>query len=501
MASVEKLETGIPGLDHILAGGLPKGRTTLLAGTAGSSKTVLATQFLAAGISQFGEPGVFVTFEEKPEQLRANCESFGWDIAGWEAAGTWAYVDASPDDTGAEFVGTYEFQGLYARIRAAVERTGAERLVVDGLAAVFSEYPDEGLVRRELRRLAELLREIGITALLTSERNEEFGAVARYGVEEYVADNVMILRNVLEAETVRRSIQVLKLRGTTHRKGQYPFTIDAKTGVNVLPLTSTKLHQPSGTDRVPSGNADLDSMLNGGYFRNSVILVSGATGTGKTLTVAEFLGAAQESGEKCLLSAFEESRDQMFRNARGWGIDFEGMEASGQLKVITLYPEEMSLEEHLLMIREELDTFQPTRYALDSLSALERVSTPRSFRQFILGTTSWLKERGITGMMTSTTPTLLGGESVTVSHISTLTDTIILLRYVEILGQVRRGIAVLKMRGSTHEKDIRELVIDDSGMNLGAPFTKVSGILAGMPTQAPTSELDRLQEIIDDTGL
>ncbi len=498
---LEKLPTGVPGLDHILNGGLPRGRTTLVTGTAGSAKTVLGAQFLAAGISQFDERGVFVTFEETPDMLRTNFDSFGWDVEQWEADGSWTFVDASPDSSDAEFVGRYDFLALIARIQGAVDTQGATRVVLDSIAAVFTEFPDQAVVRRELRRIAESLRAMGVTALLTAERTDEYGEVARFGVEEYVADNVIILRNVLENESTRRTMQVLKLRGTDHRKGQYPFTIAVKTGINVLPLTSTKLHQPSGTDRVSSGNEDLDAMLDGGYFRNSVILVSGATGTGKTLTVAEFIGAAKASGERCLLSAFEESRDQMFRNARGWGIDFEEMERKGQLKVVCLYPEEMSLEEHLLSIREELDTFKPQRFALDSLSALERVSSPRSFRQFILGVTSWLKERGITGMMTSTTPTLLGGESVTVSHISTLTDTIILLRYVEILGQVRRGLAVLKMRGSTHEKDIRELIINSDGMNLGLAFTKVSGILAGMPTQAPLSELDRLQEIIDESGL
>lgn len=266
-------------------------------------------------------------------------------------------------------------------------------------------------------------------------------------------------------------------------------------GIIVIPLSAIELRQRSGDVRVTSGNADLDQMCGGGLFRDSIILVSGATGTGKTLMVTHFVNGGVAANERCLLLAYEESREQLGRNASGWGVDFERLEQAGNLRVVCEYPESASLEDHLVRIKQHIDDFGPNRIAMDSVSALERVSTRRGFREFVLGVTSFLKHQEITGLFTSTTPTLTGGTSVTEAHISSITDTIVLLRYVELFGEMRRGLTVLKMRGSTHDKDIRELIIDHHGMHIGKPFRNVAGILAGNPMQIGLAEVQRLDQL------
>jgi circadian clock protein KaiC len=308
-----------------------------------------------------------------------------------------------------------------------------------------------------------------------------------------VADNVIILRNILEEEKRRRTVEVLKYRGTQHQKGEFPFSILPGQGVVVIPLSAMELKQKSSDIRISSGNRELDKMCGGGFFRDSVILVSGATGTGKTLMVTEFITGGVKNNEKSLLFAFEESREQLFRNARGWGVDFEKMEKEDRLKVVCAYPEVMGMEDHLILMKHIIGTFKPNRVAVDSLSALERVSTIKSFREFVIGLTSFIKHEEIAGLFTSTTPTLLGGTSITEAHISTITDSIILLRYVEMQGEMRRGMTVLKMRGSMHDKDIREFSIDQEGMHVGKPFRNISGILSGHPSQVTPEEIDRVE--------
>jgi circadian clock protein KaiC len=491
-SDIDKLVTHISGFDLISNGGLPKGRTTLVSGTAGSAKTVFAAQYLAAGIAMSGENGVFVTFEESPEDIRRNMKGFGWDIGQWEAEGKWAFVDVSPEP-GQEtlVIGDFDFGALLARIEHAVHRVGAVRLAMDSLGAVFTLFRDLSTVRRELFRIAAALRRMEVTSVLTAERTEEYGDIARFGVEEFVADNVIILRNILEAEKRRRTMEILKFRGTYHQKGEWPFTVTPGNGIVVIPLSAIELTQHSSVERISSGNEDLNRMCGGGFFQDSVVLVSGATGTGKTLLSTKFL-AGTGPGEKGLMLAFEESREQLIRNTRGWGDDFELMEKAGRLKIICAYPEAACLEDHLIEIKAAIEEFRPDRVAVDSLSALERVSTQKGFREFIIGLTSFIKHREIAGLFTATTPTLMGGTSVTESHISTITDTIILLRYVEMLGDIRRGITVIKMRGSMHEKEIREFSIDNRGMHIGKPFRGISGILSGNPVQVTSDEIERL---------
>jgi len=498
-AQVEKLEFGIPGFDAMSHGGLPKGRTTLVSGTAGSAKTVLAVQFLAEGISQMGQSGVFVTFEETPDDIRRNMLGFGWDVQRWEEEGKWAFVDASPElgiDT--ITVGSYDLGALTARIENAASKVDATRVCIDSLGAIFSQFDDRGTVRRELLRIVAALKIMGVTALITSERTNEYGEIGRFGVEEFVADDVIILRNVLTDEKRRRTLEILKFRGTTHDKGEHPFTVLPGQGIVLVPLSAIDLDQKSSTVRIPSGIPQLDDMCHGGFFRDSIILVSGATGCGKTLMSTQFAAGGFANDERCLFFAFEESAEQLRRNAEGWGVDFGAMEASDNLKLISTYPETAGLEDHLIHMKDAIAEFKPNRVALDSLSALERVTTEKSFREFVIGLSSFIKQQEIAGLFTSTTPSLLGGSSVTEAHISTITDSIILLRYVESFGEMLRGITVLKMRGSMHDKSIREYSIGSQGMVIGKPFRNVSGILAGNITHTPDGEMERVSDLFQD---
>jgi circadian clock protein KaiC len=477
--AITRVETYIPGFDVIANGGLPRGRVTLVAGTAGSAKTVFAAHYLAAGIMEANEPGVFVTFEDAPADIRKNMLAFGWDIARWEREGKWTFVDVSDDPEGPPpTVGSYDLGALISRIGHAVRKSGAKRVSLDTLSALFLRFPDRAFLRTEVFRITHTLKQLGATVVFTGERSDDYGPITPSGIEEFVADNVVILRNLLVEERRRRTVEILKFRGARHERGEVPFTI-TNSGIVVIPLTAQQLTQTSTMVRVTSGVDELDQMCGGGFFRDSITLVSGATGTGKTLLVTQFTAGGVAQGDRALLFAFEESRDQLFRNAAAWGMDFTRMEEQGSLRLVTHYPHAMAMEDHLVRMRDIIEEYKPNRVAIDSLSALERVFTLRAFREFVITLTAGLKAKAITTMFTSTTPSLLGGGSVTEKHISTLTDSIILLRYVETYAKMRRGLAVLKMRGSAHDHDIREYMIDGKGMHVGEPFKDVSGILSG----------------------
>jgi circadian clock protein KaiC len=493
---LRKLPTGIEGFDQIANGGLPEGRSTMVTGSAGCGKTVFALQFLVAGVRDFGQSGVFVTFEEAPADLMVNVRSFGWDMAAMEESNQIAVVDVTPEP-GEETItsGAYDLSALMARIERTVHQVGANRVILDAVGALFPQLTDSNIVRRELHRILAGLRKLGVTTLITMERTDEDGGMGRFGVEEFVADNVIIMRNRTEQEKRRRTIEILKFRGAIHQKGEYPFTIDPSAGVIIIPLSAIELKQKSSDVRVSSGVPELDRMCGGGMYRDSIILVSGATGTGKTLTVTEYIKAAINAGEKAILFGAEESKEQLSRNAASWGVDFEKAERDGLLKIICRYREVMGLEDHLLQMKREMADFKPSRVAVDSMSAFERVSTLKSFREFVIGLTSSIKHLEITGLFTNTTSMLIGGESITETHFSTITDTIILLRYVELHGEMRRGLTVLKMRGTWHEKEIREYVIDNKGMQIKAPFRGIHGILSGSPTYSYPEERERLGDM------
>jgi circadian clock protein KaiC len=474
---LERVKTGVEAFDELVMGGLPRSRTTVVGGTPGSGKTVFATQFLAHGITHSRENGVMVTFEEPPTDIEANMNGFGWDLARWRKDNRLAFVDASPPASDQIVVGEFDLAGLLARIQHAVKSVSARRVVLDSLTQLFDHFiGDPQILRRELFHISTALKKMGLTVLMTAERNSEYGEITRHRLEEFVADNVVILRNVLFREKRRRTIEVLKMRGSHHVEGEAPFTLLGGRGVVAIPLSSLRLEQHSSTVRVTSGNEDIDKMCGGGFFRDSVTLVSGATGTGKTLLVTNFLAGGVAAGEKAIMFAYEESRGQLFRNASGWGADFARMEADDRLKVVSLYPEAQGLPDHLLTIQKLVDDFKPHRIAVDSLSALERIAPETGFREFLISLTSFIKKREIAGLCTATSKSLIGGESASEQHISTMTDSIILLRYLQEQEVMHRGLMVLKMRGSEHAKEIRRFTIDAAGMHLGGPFSNAPSV-------------------------
>ncbi|MCH6163138.1 circadian clock protein KaiC [Streptomyces marispadix] len=473
--AIERVPTGINGFDQVAIGGLPAGRPTLVTGTTGSGKTIFAGEFLARGIARNGQTGVFVTFEEPPEAIRRNFTSLGFPIEQWEAEGKWVFVDAAESkDEEAAVVGAYDFGALTSRIEHAVRRIDASRVVLDSLGAVFARFTDTGIVRRESYRVASSLNSLGVTSIITAERNSEYDGVSRYRVEEFVVDNVIVLRNVLFQERRRRTVEIVKLRGAPHRTGEWLFTIDPREGFVVIPLAFLGMPSaPASSTRVSSGNSGLDRMCGGGFYRDAVVLLSGPSGSGKTLTSLKFLEAGVTAGERCLGFTFDETREQMRRNASGWGIDLEAMEKRGQLEVVCDYPEVASLEDYFIRIRRAVMDFQPERLVIDTLSALERIATPRALLDLVIALGAVVREHRITTLFTSApvsrftpvqTPSIA-------RELASLTDVTIALRYFQAAGMIKRTVAVVQNRGSAHDEAVRQVTIDSGGMHVGAPVT------------------------------
>jgi circadian clock protein KaiC len=490
---VQRTPTGISGFDQVALGGLPAERSSLVSGTTGSGKTLFAVEFLARGIVNFDQPGVFVTFEETAADIRRNAASFGFTIQRWEAEGKWLFVDASADLEEASIVGSYDFAGLVARVEHAVRRIGATRVSFDSLGAIFTRFTDIGIVRQELLRIAASLEALEVTSVLTAERPAEHDGVSHYGVEEFVLNNVIILRNVLQNERRRRTIEIVKFRGAAHRTGEWLFAIDPREGIVVMPLALLATRERASQVRVSSGNAELDEMCGGGFYRDAVILLSGSTGVGKTLTSLRFADAAIQAGERCLFYSFDETREQLGRNAEGWGLNLDVMESSEQLQIVSQFPEVASLEDHFIKLRRTLDEFAPTRLVIDTFSALERICTPRALLDFLIALGAILRPREITTLLTSAAgPHLAPTITPTVAvEIANLADVTIVLHNVERNGGIQRAIAVLHTRGSAHDHRIRHFTIDEGGMHIGEPMHGPSDILTTSPhvpedTRRPT---------------
>lgn len=491
---VLRIETGIEGFDTISRGGLPEGRSTLLSGTAGSGKTIFGCQFLASGIERYDQNGIFITFEEPPEDIRRNLHSFGWPIKQWEDENRWTFIDVSPDVTQEQVTGEFDLSALVVRIKNIVERTGASRITIDSLSGIYNLFVDKERVRQELYRIIQTVNDLGLTTILTAERLEGEGQLSRYGVEQFVSDNVVILRNELDDEMRRRTLEILKFRGCDHNKGEYPYAIVENEGIEVVGTHSRKQGSGASTKRVGTGIDKLDEMTNGGYFKNSLVLLTGGTGTGKTLTSTHFVQDGYDNGERVILFHNEESDDQLIRNAKGCGFNLDEMIDSEQVRLQYHYPRQTSLEERLASFKRQINEFDPSRIVIDSLSALKRHVTDRSYTEFVLSLCSFLKSKDVTAVMTSTGPVTDVGESLSHANISTSVDTIIMLRYAELFGTIQRGIIVLKMRGTAHEHYIRKFIINDEGLQIQEPFSNISGVLSGSLSFATGEEVEEISQ-------
>jgi len=478
---VDKVSTGVTGFDEIAHGGIPKGRTTLLSGTSGSGKTIFAMEFLVGGLRN-GEPGVFVTFEETPEDIIKNMKSFGWDLQAEVDAGKFLFVDASPTQDETIEVGEFDLSAFLARILHAIDKVKARRVALDSISALFPRYSDQSIIRRELYRITAKLKEMGVTAILTAERvTESKEQIARFGVEEFVSDNVVLLHNYLDTMKGdrKRSVEILKFRGTDHESQDTPILVLAD-GMNVYPRPKpTYKGHISSDEKLTMGVDGLDRMFFGGVYKSSTTLVTGASGAGKTVTSLSFIMEGARKKEQGLYIAFEESDEQLYRNAESFGWDLRTEVKNGLIQLFTSIPEELKPEEHFKRIRDIVEASNIKRFVIDSLSALERIYNPEKFREFVIGLNAYLKGKGITSLMSNTTAALLDVSQITETHLSTATDNIILLKYIELDGAMKRALSVVKARGSDHDKTLREIIIDAKGMHLGDPFYGVEGLMGG----------------------
>jgi circadian clock protein KaiC len=468
---LERLLTGIAGFDRIAGGGLPMRRNTLVIGRPGAGKTVLALQFLAEGIRQFDQPGVFVTLGERPDDLRRNAASLGFDVTGWEQQGSWRFVDASPTEDPDVVVGGFDFSGLTVRILEAVRAVAATRVVIDSVSAAFLRFADAAAVRWALHGLLSALKSAGVTAVLTAEGDDELSQ-EHLRISEHATDGIVRLDYRPNGDRRRRTLEVVKVRGGTHRSGAYPFSVRAPEGITAIPLGGVELSQSVSDERVSTGDDGLDAMCGGGYFRDSVVIVAGATGAGKSLLATAFLAEGIARGERALFIGFEESAGQIQRNMRNWSYDIGDALERGRLELLCRYPESASVEEHLTGIINRMDALRPQRVVIDSLTALERITGEQPFREFVMAMSGLAKERQITGLYTVAT-TLSGSGHPTEGETSVLADCIILLRYLEAGASLAHTITVLKMRGSAHDRRVRGLTIDDHGLHIGEPLDQV----------------------------
>ena len=490
--ALPKAPTGVRGLDDVLNGGLPKGRPTLICGAAGCGKTLFSMQFLVKGAIEFNEPGAFIAFEERPEDLAANVRSLGFDLDELQAKDLLSidYIRVDPQDIIEN--GEYDLDGLFLRLGLAIDSVGAKRVVIDTLEMLFGGLTNYGILRSELRRLFEWLKEKGVTSIITAERGE--GRLTRHGLEEYVSDCVILLDHRVTEQSSTRRLRVVKYRGSTHGTNEYPFLID-EDGISVLPITSVGLTHKVSNERVPTGVPRLDFMLGGqGYFRGSTVLVSGTAGVGKSTLSAHFVNSICSRGEKALYLSFEEAPAQILRNMKSIGIDLASHVTSGLLRFSTTRPTAHGLETHLAILHRLIRDFSPSAIVLDPISTLLDAGTVRDAQQMLVRLIDFLKELGITALLTSLTSGSAALEQ-TDAAVSSIVDTWLLVKAMEMNGERTRALYVLKSRGMPHSNQVREFVIGENGVQLLDVYIGPEGVLTGSARVAQEArERDRGRE-------
>lgn len=462
--TLPKSPTGIPGMDEITGGGLPKGRPTLVAGGAGCGKTLFAMEFLVNGAVEYDEPGVFVAFEENAEELAQNVASLGFDLKKLIRQKKLIVDYVRIDSAEIEEAGEYDLEGLFIRLGHAIDSIGAKRVVLDTIEVLFSSLPNEGILRAELHRLFRWLKDKGVSAIVTGERGE--GTVTRFGLEEYVADCVILLDHHVSGQISTRRLRIVKYRGSLHGTNEYPFLI-GREGISVLPITSLNLEHEASRERLSTGIPELDEMLgNKGFYRGSSILLSGTAGSGKTSLAASIVNAACQRGERCLYFAFEESPSQILRNMSSIGLDLAPHIKKGLLRFHANRPSVYGLEMHLVTMHDLIREHRPDIVVMDPITDFAVVGSEAEVKSAITRMIDFLKLNGVTALLTSI---VSENEAVdqSIVGVSSLIDAWISLRNIENNGERHRGLFILKSRGMSHSSQIRSLHLTDHGIKLG----------------------------------
>ena len=491
-APIAKAPTGIDGLDEITGGGFPRGRPTLVVGGPGCGKTMLAAEFIVQGATRFGEHGVFMMFEENAEELAANVRSLGFDmdtlVRQKKIAIDFVHVERSE----IEETGEYDLDGLFIRLAYAIETVGAKRVVLDTIEALFSGLSDHAVLRAELRRLFRWLKDRGMTAVITGERGSTL--LTRYGLEEYVADCVVLLDHRVDEHVSTRRLRVVKYRGSAHGTNEYPFLI-GNGGLSVLPITSLRLDHAASRERVATGVVQLDEMLGGeGVFRDSSVLISGAPGTGKSSIGANVADAACARGERVMLFAYEESADQMVRNMRSIGIDLGRWLKKGLLQIHSSRPTLQGLEQHLVFMYGAVREFKPAVVIVDPISNLSLDREDRAIKPTLMRLIDFLKQHHVTAVFTSLVSDGVAAFAESQVAVSSLMDTWLLLSNLESNGERTRAIQIVKSRGMSHSNQIREFVLSGSGISLVDIYVSSGRVLTGRTRagmQGDQARLDR----------